>query len=156
MALVAAKPTTKDTASAASKDFLMVGEPTATAKSLALLIAKQQNVLFNGSVPIRVTSEANNMPIAVSLTTESVRVLAHEISRPVRVNKSGFKEAAVINKDVASIYLNGLEGSWGLKPFGGITTAPILSGDGGIRTTQDYDAASCLWSYQVPTLRARL
>jgi hypothetical protein len=28
----------------------------------------------------------------------------------------------------------GPEGSWGLKPFRGIITAPILSGDGSIRS----------------------
>ena len=73
-----------------------------------------------------------------------MRVLAHEICIPIKVRiiKGKFERIPVpLNKDIAQLYLHGLEGSWGLKPFHGITTAPILDDDGGIRIASGYDAA---------------
>ena len=79
--------------------------------------------------PCGLAIEVNDMPRAIEVTAENVRVLAHEISNPVRHTKQG-KVAAEIKQDVANIYLKGLEGRWGLKRFAGIATTPILSCDG--------------------------
>lgn len=49
-------------------------------------------------------------------------------------------------------YLRGLKGSWGLKPFNGITTAPLLSNDGSIRVAQGYDPASGMWCHNIPVV----
>jgi hypothetical protein len=57
-----------------------------------------------------------------------------------------------LSKDVAQLYLLGLVGQWGLKTFRGITTAPILENDGGIRIAQGYDAKSGLWAHNIPEL----
>jgi hypothetical protein len=59
-------------------------DPTATAKDLAALIAKRDDFLFNGHAPIRIAAEADCLPRALEVTTEMVRVLAHEISRPTK------------------------------------------------------------------------
>ena len=53
------------------------------------------------------------------------------IFQPVKVTKKGERVAVPLSKGIASLYLNGLEGSWGLKHFRGITTTPILGNDGG-------------------------
>jgi Bifunctional DNA primase/polymerase, N-terminal len=125
--------------------------PPATAKALAALIAQRQDFLFNGNAPVRICVEASGLPRAVPVTTETIRVLAHQISNPVKATKSGRKRAAV-TRDVAALYLNGLEGSWGLRAFRAITTAPILSADGSVRAAQGYDEASGLWCHDIPTL----
>ncbi len=68
-----------------------------------------------------------------------VRVLAHEICIPTkeRITKGEVERIPVpLSKDIAQLYLHGLEGSWGLKPFRGIVTAPILSDDGSIRSRE--------------------
>ena len=92
------------------------------------------------------------MPRAIEVTAENVRVLAHEITSPVRHTKQG-KVAAEIKQDVANIYLKGLEGQWGLKRFAGIATTPILSCDGTIRSMADgYDRATGLWCHNIPAL----
>ena len=97
--------------------------PTATARRLAALIAQRDEFLFNGNVPVRIAVEAGNLPRAIEVTNEAVRVLAHQISNPKRLSKDEWIPAA-LPKDIASLYLNGLEGNWGLRPFRGITTAP--------------------------------
>jgi hypothetical protein len=130
-------------------------DPTATAKDLAALIAKRDDFLFNGHAPIRVAAEADSLPRALEITTEMVRVLAHEICIPTKdlIARDGtVRIPAPLSKDVAQIYLHGLEGSWGLKPFHGITTAPILSDDGSIRSASGYDARSGLWCHNIPNV----
>jgi hypothetical protein len=125
--------------------------PTATARRLAALIAQRYDFLFNGNAPVRIAVEAGNLPRAIEVTNEAVRVLAHEICNPMRLSKGEWIPAA-LPKDIASLYLNGLEGNWGLRPFRGITTAPILSANGDIRITDGYDEATGLWCHNIPDL----
>jgi hypothetical protein len=126
-------------------------DPTAVAKELAGLIAARDDFLFNGNALVRVVVEANGMPHAIEVTTEAVRVLAHEICNPIKKLKQGDIPVA-LKTDIANIYLHGLEGRWGLKPFRGITTAPILGDDGSIRIASGYDIASGLWCHNIPAL----
>lgn len=131
-------------------------DPTATAKKLALLIAKRDDFLFNGYAPVRIAAEADCLPRALEITTEMVRVLAHAICIPTKLRKT--KEGAVeqipvpLSKDIAQLYLHGLEGSWGLEPFHGIVTAPLLSGDGSVRIASGYDARTGLWCHDIPKI----
>jgi hypothetical protein len=136
-------------------------DPTATAKALAALIAQGDDFLFNGHAPVRVVVEANCLPRALEVTTQMVRVLAHDLCIPTEVrikrkarNKKDEEERTPVplSNDIAQLYLYGLEGSWGLKPFQGITTAPILSSDGSIRIASGYDAASSLWCHNIPNI----
>jgi hypothetical protein len=132
-------------------------DPTATAKDLAKLIAKRDSFLFNGHAPVRIVAEVDCLPHALEVTTEMVRVLAHEICIPtkVRTTKGVVERIPVpLSKDIAQLYLHGLEGSWGLEPFRGIITAPILSSDGGIRIASGYDAQSGLWCHDIPDVTA--
>jgi Bifunctional DNA primase/polymerase, N-terminal len=131
---------------------LVIGhEPTAVAKDLAKLIAQGDHYFFNGNAPVRIAVEVNDMPRAIEVTPENVRVLAHEICNPVKRTNQGIKPAE-IKTDVANIYLNGLEGRWGLKHFAGIATTPILSGDGSIRSMEGYDPTTGLWCHNIPAL----
>jgi hypothetical protein len=41
---------------------------------------------------------------------------------------------------------------WNLPGLDGITTAPLLSGDGAIRAVEGYDPTSRLWAYRVPAV----
>ena len=93
-------------------------DPTATAKELASLIAKGDDFLFNGYVPVRVAVETDSMPRAIEVTAEAVRVQAHEICRPVKKrHHRGLIELQPVplSRDIAQLYLNGLEGQWGLQ-----------------------------------------
>jgi hypothetical protein len=127
-------------------------DPTVAAKELARLIAERDDFLFNGNAPVYVAAEAGNMPRAIVVKVETVRILAHEICVPVKRIKKGDSAAIALSEDIAGLYLRGLEGSWGLKPFNGITTAPILAGDGSIRIAEGYDPASGMWCHEVPVV----
>jgi hypothetical protein len=125
---------------------------TKTAKALAALFAEHRRFLCNGHEPIQIVIEAG-MPRAVPVASEVIRVFAHEICIPVKFSVDDDKWIkTTLSRDVASLYLNGLVGQWGLKPFNGITTAPILSADGSFRTGAGYDEASGLWCHNIPTV----
>jgi putative DNA primase/helicase len=60
---------------------------TETAKQLAKLFAQHQRFLFNGHQLVEIVAETGNMPRAIIVTNEAVRVFAHEICTPVRIVK---------------------------------------------------------------------
>jgi hypothetical protein len=129
--------------------------PTASARELARLIAEGDDFLFNGNAPIYVATEAGSMPRALMVKAETVRVLAHKICVPTKTqfSKNGATKVPIaLSEDIARLYLYGLEGSWGLKPFRGITTAPILGSDGSIRIANGYDRASGNWCHNIPVV----
>ena len=135
--------------------FINPHDPTATAKELAGIIARGTEFLFNGNTPVRITAEDDEMPRAIEVTNEAVRVVAHQLCVPIKLSTSRralHKEPVPLSAEIAGLYLNGLEGRWGLKMFRGITTAPILSDNGEIRTADGYDSISRLWCYKVPTV----
>jgi putative DNA primase/helicase len=132
-------------------------DPTATAKELAALVATRNDFLFNGNAPVRIAVEAGKMPRAIKVTVEAVRVLAHELCVPVKTIRKKDNEQLVrtkLSEEIARIYLWGLEGRWGLKPFHGITTAPVLKHDGSMRFVEGYDPESGLWCCTVPELNS--
>jgi hypothetical protein len=96
------------------------------------------------------------MPRATAVSTDRVRVIAHEICRPVRPANEDERAAGkdyvdvTLSKDIARLYLDGLAGEWGLPTFRGTTRSPILENDGGMRAAEGFDAASGLWCYQIP------
>ena len=138
----------------ARRPFLTINnsDPTATAKELARLIAERDDFLFNGHAPVRIAVEADYLPRALVVTPEAIRVLAHEICIPVKA-RSGLSPApAPLSKDIAQLYLRGLEGRWRLRPLRGITTAPILDSRGNIRVATGYDVSTGLWCYNIPNL----
>jgi hypothetical protein len=155
-------PEEEATAAIAGLPELLIDErdPTATAKLLAKLIAEGTTFLFNGHGLVRVVVEADGMPRAIEVNTEMTRVLAHEICRPVKLTKVKTDDGKIVwenrdvklSTDVALLYLNGLEGRWGVNHFRGISTAPILANDGSIRIHDGFDERTGLWCHNIPEL----
>jgi hypothetical protein len=73
------------------------------------------------------------------------------LSRPVRPQGDDFVPVTLPNR-VARMYLD-LSGEWALPPLTGISTAPILTPDGTIRTAEGYDQATGLWCASVQALQ---
>jgi len=155
-------PEEEATAAVAGLPELLIDEsdPTATAKLLAKLIAGGTTFLFNGHGLVRVVVEADGMPRAIEVNTEMIRVLAHEICRPVKLTKVKKDDGKIVwekrdvrlSTDVALLYLNGLEGRWDVNHFRGISTAPILANDGSIRIHDGFDECTGLWCHNIPKL----
>jgi hypothetical protein len=141
-----------------AKPLLIInsGDLTATAKELAGLFVADGRFLSNGNAPVMISVD-DDMPRATQVTTDRVRVIAHEVCRPVRpargqerLNGSEEYVEVTLSKDIAQLYLSGLAGDWGLHTFRGITRSPILEDDGTIRGSDGFDASSGLWCYKIP------
>ncbi|MGC2080737.1 MAG: hypothetical protein WA728_32930 [Xanthobacteraceae bacterium] len=131
------------------------GDLPATAKELAQHFVADGRFLSNGNAPVMI-NVVDEMPRATAVTTDRVRVVAHEICRPVRPanedeRAKGLEHVEVtLSKDIARLYLDGLGGEWGLSTFRGTTRSPILEDDGTMRSAEGFDPASGLWCYQIP------
>lgn len=98
--------------------FINPHDPTATAKELAGIIARDTEFLFNGNAPVRITAEDDEMPRAIEVTNEAVRVLAHQLCVPIKLSahrRAVHKEPVPLSAEIAGLYLNGLEGRWGTQ-----------------------------------------
>ena len=110
--------------------------------------------MSNGYAPVQIVVDGDGLPRALEVSIETVRVHGHEACNPTRERHTKTKGleriAAKITTDIARLYLYGLEGRWGLKPFRGITTSPILQGDSSIRVADGYDDETGLWCHNIP------
>ena len=95
--------------------------------------------LFDRDMPVRVVQPAGGGPmLAVRLTVNNVVVEAHRLCQPVKLDGEGKQVPVTLPERVAKMYLD-MVGEWGLPSLAGISTAPLLAGDGGIRDTVGYD-----------------
>jgi hypothetical protein len=114
-----------------------------------LLVASEK--FFDRGMPVRIIIPADGGPPSViRLTPHRVVIEAHELCQPVKLIDDG-RVAATLPERVARMYLD-MAGDWNLPPLTGITTAPLLADDGGIRWAQGYDRATGLWCCDVPKL----
>jgi putative DNA primase/helicase len=134
--------------SAARKKILMIetGDLPKVAEILRDIIASSGE-FFDRGVPVRITKKAGNkLPVASPLTTHGVVRAAHQLCRPI---KDG--ESATLPDRVAAIYLD-MVGDWQLPALVVISTAPILSDDGRIRSAEGYDTDTGVYCFNVPQL----
>ena len=131
-----------------TKPVLLIdpGELPTVAENLRNILASS-GALFDRGVPVRIVKPADSgLPIAVALTTHGVVRMSHVYCRPM---KNG--ENATLPDRVAGLYLD-MSGEWGLPKLVGITSSPLLSEDGGIRTGVGYDRHAGLYCCNVPKL----
>ena len=121
------------------------GELPAVAEKLRDILAGTGS-LFERGVPVRIATPADGLPLAVALTTHGVVRAAHQYCRPI---KRG--ENATLPDRVAGLYLD-MIGDWKLPKLIEITSSPLLSADGGIRTAVGYDQHAGLYCCNIPEL----
>lgn len=108
--------------------------------------------LFNRDMPVKLVQPADGGPMAaIPLTVNSVVVEAHRLCQPAKIDPKGERFKVTLPERVARLYLD-MMGEWNLPPLAGISTAPLLAADGGIRDAVGYDHATGLWCCQVPPL----
>ena len=132
------------------KPYLIVqtGDLPATARQLRDLFASR-GYLFDRDRPVKVVQPADGGPmIASELTPNGVVIEAHRLCQPMKV-KDGTLTAITLPDRVARMYLD-MHGERNLPSLAGISTAPLLSGDGRIHSVVGYDQASGLWCCKVP------
>ena len=87
--------------------------------------------------------------VAHAMNADSLALEAHFVCQPYKITKKGEEYDATLPPSIARMYLN-WKGEWRLPLLNGVTTAPLLSEDGSIRTARGYDPATGLWCESVP------
>jgi Domain of unknown function (DUF6371) len=125
------------------------GHPERTVAELRDILSKSGR-LYDRGAPVRVVHDQYlGGSVAHAMTADSLTLEAHIASQPYKISNTGDKRDATLPPLIARMYLN-WKGEWRLPPLNGITTAPLLSEDGSIRTACGYDAATGLWCERVP------
>jgi hypothetical protein len=127
------------------------GDLPAVARALRDLFAAGGR-LFDRDMPVKLVQPADGGPMVVTpLTVHGVVVEAHRLCQPVKVDSEGKRSPITLPERVARMYLD-MTGEWNLPPLTGISTAPLLATDGGIRYAVGYDRTTGLWCCKVPPL----
>jgi hypothetical protein len=123
----------------------------ATAEAVRDLLA-DSGKFFDRGVPVRLVKPADgSLPSAIPLTKHNVVIEAHRLCQPVQMHsKRGLIEVTLPDR-VAQMYLD-MIGEWELASLTGVSTAPLLSSDGGIHAAEGYDVNLGLWCCSVPKL----
>jgi hypothetical protein len=107
---------------------------------------------FDRDMPVNIVHPADGGSIrAIPLTVNNVVMEAHRLSRPTKRIGEDKQALCTLPERVARMYLDLRE--WNLPPLAGISTAPLLDGDGSIRDAAGYDAETGLWCCRVPPLQ---
>jgi hypothetical protein len=125
------------------------GHPERTVASLRDILARCGRLHDRGT-PVRVVRDQTlGGFVAHELNTDSLTLEAHLVCQPYKVKDSGLERDATLPPSIARMYLS-CRGEWGLPVLNGVTTAPLLSDDGSIRTAHGFDPATGLWCESFP------
>lgn len=122
----------------------------ATALKLRDFLATSAKLFFRG-VPVKISPQQSGIPSVTPLSRHNVVIEAHEVCRPVTREAKGSVQPVTLPYAVVELYL-ALKGEWNLPPLVGVTTAPLLEGDGSIRVRDGYDDGRGLWCSNIPKL----
>ncbi len=89
--------------------------------------------------------------VSSPLSVPRLQLLTHELCQPYKYNAKGEEVDALFPELAARMYLS-YGDDLGLPLLKGITSAPLISADGSIRTAQGYDASSCMFCVNVPDI----
>jgi hypothetical protein len=126
--------------------------PETTVVALRDILADSGRIYERG-VPVRVVfdEEVNGSAIH-RLDPNSLALEAHFACQPYVMVKKGeewVESDTALPPPIARMYL-GWKGEWNLPPFNGVTSTPLLSEDGSIRTAIGYDVATGVWCDRMP------
>ena len=124
--------------------YVQKGNLPATAQAVRDVL-KGSVRLFDRGSPCRIARTACTCQPAVEpLNRHSVVVAVHGVCQPVAHNGRGELVEVTLPDRVAQLYME-MRGEWELPPLDGISSAPLLAADGGIRSVEGYDPLTRLW-----------
>jgi hypothetical protein len=124
------------------------GHPERTVANLRDILGTSTR-LYDRGTPVRVVHDQTlGGFVAHELNADSLTLEAHLACQPYKVTDLGIERDATLPASIARMYLN-WRGEWGLPVLNGVTTAPLLSEDGSIRTAHGFDPATGLWCESV-------
>jgi hypothetical protein len=131
--------------------FVHAGDLPATAEAIRDLLAGSGK-FFDRGVPVRLVKPADgSLPSALPLTKHNVVIETHRLCQPVQIHPRRGLIGVTLPDRVAQMYLD-MTGEWELASLTGVSTAPLLSPDGGVYAAEGYDVKTGLWCCSVPKL----
>jgi hypothetical protein len=130
--------------------------PERTIAALRDILARA-GVLFERGVPVRLAfDQIQSRIFAQVMTADGLVLEAHRACRPyvLKMTTGSLSEVdARLPRPFALMYLD-WRGEWRLPPLNGFASAPLLTEDGTINSTEGYDTASGMWCENVPNVVA--
>ncbi|MGE0701709.1 MAG: hypothetical protein AB7O57_21610, partial [Hyphomicrobiaceae bacterium] len=131
--------------------------PDRTVAALRDVLARHPG-LFERGLPVRLVEDKSHGAVARPVTPEGIVLLAHQACRPYVVKRQEkgppIEADAAMPRNIAVTYLD-WHGERRLPPLNGITSTPILRGDGSFHSAPGYDSGTGLWLVGAPEV-ARL
>jgi hypothetical protein len=125
------------------------GHPDRTVTDLRDILAASGR-LFERGAPVRIVyDQDSDGSVAHQLTVPGLVLETHFVCQPWKFDQKVGEKDIDLPASHAQMYL-AWRGERRLPPLNGVTTAPILSPDGSIRTARGYDAATGLFCERVP------
>ena len=125
------------------------GHPDRTVTDLRDILATSGR-LFERGAPVRIVyDQDSDGSVAHQLTAPGLVLETHFVCQPWKFDRKTGEKDIDLPYTIAQMYL-AWRGERNLPPLNGVTTAPILSLDGSIRTARGYDAATGLFCERVP------
>lgn len=126
--------------------------PNVTARALAELIARQDNIFRHQGEPSRLDLNEDGDPKLVVLDFMDVIELGYELTNPVKHTNDGPRSGRIPH-DVGKLALKKLQSTeTALRPLNGLCTMPLLLDDGAINTAQGYHKPSRLYCHGMPDI----
>jgi hypothetical protein len=110
--------------------------------------------IFDRGGPVRLEHDVKTDETSARLLdAKGLIVAAHLVSRPFAL-REGVEIDVGLPLQISGMYLSYHD--WGLPVLSGITTAPLLSDNGSIRTARGYDAETGLFCEGIPDIAGRV
>lgn len=123
----------------------------ATARGVCELLASGSGFYDRGGVMVQLVHPADGtMPVAAAVDVHGVVCEVHRLVQPMAWTGDTLK-AVTLPERPAKMAL-AQRGWWNLPALDGVTTAPVLAGDGAILDRDGYDPGTRLWCAKVPAL----
>jgi hypothetical protein len=124
----------------------------ATARELRGLFIADDGLYERGRVPVEIVRDAIGVLFTQVMKTNNVITRAHALCQPVQQRKKGPTDVTLPDK-VANLWLD--HNDYGLRPLAGITTSPILRGDGSILCEAGYDPETQIYVDAPPAAKVK-
>jgi hypothetical protein len=126
------------------------GHPDRTVSDLRDIHAASGRIFERGGAPVRIVYDKDSDgSVAYPLTGHGLILETHFVCQPWKIDRRGVERHVDLPATHAQMYL-AWKGERNLPPLNGVTTAPILSADGSIRTASGYDVQTGLFCERVP------
>ena len=135
----------------APREIWLNSDLAVTAREIAWAMA-EAGAIYKFGDRLSYVETAGDRVSVHALTSDSIPHVSAAVCQVMMRTKAGNAVAVTMPKDVRNLVVSAPADRCGVPALNGIAAAPILTGDGGIRSASGFDAATGLWALPVPSL----